>query len=88
MKEFEECEICGRYDYLVRHHVFFGTANRKQSEKWCMVARLCSKCHTDGEGAVHRCRATDLALKERYQRKFEQTHTREEFMKIFGRNWI
>lgn len=83
----ETCEICGRYPTEV-HHVFFGTANRKLSEKWGMVARLCPKCHKDGKLAAHRCRETDLMLKMRYQRIFEETHSREEFVKIFGRNYL
>lgn len=86
--EREECEICGQDNYLHRHHVFFGTANKKQSERWGMVAMICPKCHNCSNESVHLCKETDLMLKERYQRKFEQTHTREEFIKIFGRNWI
>ena len=82
------CEICGRERQINRHHVFFGSANRKLSEKWGMVAILCPDCHQNGKNAVHRCRDTDLRLKEKYQRKFEEEHTREEFRAIFGRSYL
>jgi ribosome-binding protein aMBF1 (putative translation factor) len=82
------CELCGREGQTNEHHVFFGTANRKQSTKYHMVARLCPDCHQNGPRAVHRCRETDLILKRRYQAKFEEEHTREEFRKIFGKSWL
>jgi len=83
------CEICGKECFAyMRHHVFFGTANRKLSEKWGMVAILCPDCHQNGENAVHRRRETDLRLKEKYQRKFEEEHTRTLFMVTFGRNYL
>lgn len=82
------CEICRRETYTEEHHVFFGTANRKVSDKWGMVARLCPMCHRDGALAVHRCYATDLRLKQKYQAIFELDHTREEFRKLFGRSYL
>ena len=83
------CEICGNECFVyMRHHVFFGTANRKLSEKWGMVAILCPDCHQNGPRAVHKCREEDLKLKRKYQAVFEEKHgTREEFMKIFGKNY-
>lgn len=53
-----------------------------------MVAWLCPECHQYGANAVHRNRFSDLKLKERYQRKFEQEHPNESFIKIFGRNYL
>jgi len=82
------CELCGREGQTNIHHVYFGTANRKLSDKWGMVAMLCPDCHQNGPRAVHHCRETDLILKRRYQAKFEEEHTREEFRKIFGKSWL
>lgn len=81
------CELCGRHG-TERHHVFFGTANRKKSERWGMVAELCPGCHRHSRSAVHSCRATDIVLKRRYQRKFEEQHSRALFMAEFGRNYL
>lgn len=82
------CELCGREGQTNAHHVFFGTANRKLSDKWGMVAMLCPDCHQNGPRAVHRCRETDLVFKRRYQEIFEKEHSREEFRRIFGRSYL
>jgi len=82
------CELCGREGCVTRHHVYFGSANRRLSEKWGMVAMLCPDCHQNGPHAVHRCRETDLMIKRKYQRIFEETHTRVLFIGIFGRNYL
>ena len=41
-----------------------------------------------GKNGPHQDRQTDLLLKRECQRKFEETHSREEFMKIIGRNYL
>lgn len=81
------CELCGRETTCVRHHVFFGTANRKLSEKYGMVAMLCPDCHTNSGRAVHRNRLYDLKLKQSYQVEFEKRYPDEDFIKVFGRNY-
>ena len=83
MSDWQPCELCGR-TAIHRHHVMFGAKNRKWSEKYGLVASLCLECHQ----FVHSNRAMDLRLKERYQSVFEVTHSREEFMKIFGRSYL
>lgn len=86
------CFLCGAngtMDYLHWHHIF-GGANRKNSEHYGLKVRLCGqKCHENGPEAVHKNRNTDLFLKAEGQRAFEEYHgTREDFMRIFGRNWL
>ena len=70
------------------HHVFFGTSNRKQSEKYGLKVYLCIYHHTGSAEAVHQNVENATILKREAQEVFEQTHTREEFMEIFGRNWL
>jgi len=82
------CELCGLRNAVVSHHVFFGSANRRKSEEWGMVARLCFECHTGSNKGVHYNRANDLILKERYQRRFEETHSRRLFRREFGRSYL
>lgn len=82
------CELCNTQEATERHHVMFGVANRKLSEKHKLVAWLCADCHRNAPWAVHNHRASDLKLKVRYQMKFEQIHTRGEWMAIFGRNYL
>lgn len=81
------CELCGNpADHP--HHVFFGKGRRALSEKYGLVADLCHYCHTNSNQSVHKCKETRDILHKRYQRIFEETHTREEFMSIFGRNYL
>ncbi len=80
------CLICGR-PAEHRHHVFFGTANRKKSEEYGMVSWLCRECH-QGRCGAHNNRGVDLTLKQNFQELFEETNTREEFIKIFGKSYL
>lgn len=61
-----------------------GTSNRKNSEEHGLKVWACGKCHK----RIHADRTVDLALIKMAQKKFEETHTREEFMAIFGKNWL
>lgn len=83
----KECFFCGRTDRLQDHHIFFGEKNRKHSEKYGLKVWLCVEHHT-GKESVHRSAAMDKVLKMRAQAKFEETHSREEFMRIFGKNYL
>ena len=77
------CEVCGKRA-IHRHHVMFGTANRKLSEKYGLVAFLCMECHQ----TVHSNRSVDLILKRRYQAMFELVNGHDTWMKIFMRNYL
>lgn len=47
----KECYIC-RSPFVEEHHIFYGTANRKLSEKYGLKVWLCPKHHR-GETGVH-----------------------------------
>ena len=95
----KECYVCAhnlvfvpygneRSNYVIEdHHVFFGTANRKLSEKHGLKVWLCQEHHRGNTG-VHNNRVLDLLLKEIAQRKFEETHHRQDFIKIFGKSYL
>ncbi|WP_167955081.1 hypothetical protein [Anaerosporobacter faecicola] len=87
MQTEKKCFICARRKYLEEHHIFGGTANRKKSEKHGLKVWLCYEDHR-GNSGVHFNRVVDLALKAAGQKKFEETHTREEFRKEFGKSWL
>ena len=40
----DRCYICGRTEWIERHHIFNGTANRKKSEK---VRDFCEKAYRE-----------------------------------------
>lgn len=84
----KECYVCGTTHNLHSHHIFFGTANRKQSEKFGMKVHLCQEHHT-GNAGVHFNKPLDLHLKKLAQEHFEAKYgTREYFMSIFGKSYI
>lgn len=83
-----ECFICGRVCKCEKHHVFFGTANRKISDEYGLVVDLCPSHHRTGFSAVHRNKDMNRALQEYAQACFEMAYSREEFIKLFGRNYI
>lgn len=80
------CAVCG-YPYTEVHHIFMGTANRAQSEKYGLTVRLCGKHHKE----VHRSpnKGLDLELKEQAQEYWESHYGgRERFIQVFGRSWL
>lgn len=83
----KRCFACGT-PYVEEHHIFFGTANRRLSEKYGLKIWLCPKHHRTGPVAPHRNREVDLEYKQIAQEVFERDHTREEFIKIFGKSYL
>lgn len=83
----EHCLVCATTIGLEVHHVFFGTANRRKSEKYGMKVWLCREHHT-GNAGVHHNRDLDLEIKKWAQARFEEEHSREHFRNIFGKSWL
>jgi len=82
------CFMTGSTDSLHKHHVF-GGSNRKWSEKYGLWVYLRADWHNMSDYGVHFDKAFDTELKEFAQTKFEEVHgIREDFMQIFGRNWL
>lgn len=86
------CFICmalyGDYTYkrTEEHHIFDGP-NRSHSEAAGLKVQLCKAHHTEGPEAVHNNIDIMRYLQSIGQQAFEADHTREEFVKIFGRNF-
>lgn len=80
------CWVCGKTENLEEHHVFYGRAYRHLSEKYGLKVWLCAEHHR-GSGGVHgKNRELGLSLMRYAQKRFEADHTRDEFIRIFGRN--
>ena len=82
------CYICGRGGKLHKHHIFGGNPNRGHSEDCGLTVHLCPKCHTIGKEAVHKDAEIMEGLHKIGQAAFERNHTREEFVRIFGKNYL
>jgi len=86
----KKCYFCGTDYNLHSHHVFYGTANRKISEKYGLKVWLCGRHHNLSREGVHFYREKDLELKQEIQ-KIAMEHynwSESDFIKIFGRNYI
>lgn len=88
LQDKKECYICKTTQGLHSHHIYGGVANRKISEQNGFKVWLCGKHHNLSNEGVHFNRELDLYLKRTCQEKFEQTHSRNDFYKLIGRNYI
>lgn len=72
------------------HHVFYGTANRKLSEKYGLKVYLCQEHHTydGGPEAVHRNHDVDTRLKAAAQIDFETKYPTLCFRAVFGKSYM
>lgn len=87
LQEEKQCFVCGKSEPLHLHHVFFGNANRRQSDKYGCVVWLCPEHHV-GKTGVHFNKNLDLMIKKLCQAEFEKRYSRSEFVAVFGRNWL
>lgn len=83
--DLKHCFVCGR-PYPNIHHMMNG-ANKKKAEKYGLILPLCVNHHTGAEG-VHTKPERMLACRQMAQRKFEEEHTRDEWVKEFGKSYL
>jgi 5-methylcytosine-specific restriction endonuclease McrA len=79
----KQCFICHRTGPLERHHVLHGS-RRKMADKYHLTVMLCPECHRN----LHDHGSYDLALEQIGQRAFESEYGHEEYMRIFGKNYL
>lgn len=70
------------------HHVMFGTADRKLSEKYGLKVYLCPEHHRTGKEAVHRDKDVNDAVRRMAQRVFERMYDHDTWMRAFGKNYL
>lgn len=91
------CYLCmllkgdsGEKRCLQEHHVVFGSANRKLSERYGLKVYLCGEHHleTGGPYAVHRNPEIRLLLCKMGQIAFEKIFPELSFRTIFGKDYL
>lgn len=84
----KRCIVCHNTN-TEEHHVFFGTSNRKLSEKYGLKVYLCYEHHRGTRG-VHgkEGKTLDTYLKELAQTRFEEKESREKFIQVFGKSYL
>lgn len=75
-----KCDYCHKYFEHLDPHEVYGGSNRKRSIKNGFIKLLCRKCHSNEKIL--------LQLKIDVQKEFEKTHSREEFIKLIGKNYL
>ena len=101
MQTEKECYICRKKADLIgwkgelyssglhRHHVMFGSADRKISEETGLWVWLCAEYHhVYGPESAHGNRKVAEMLMRDGQQAFEKIHGHEEWMRLFGRNYL
>lgn len=84
-KDLKHCFECGAPNAQI-HHMMNG-ANKKKSEKYGLILPLCINHHTGAEG-VHTKPEKMLSCRRMAQYKFEEEHTREEWIAEFGKSYL
>ncbi len=88
------CYLCARLngDYKTKvteeHHILYGSGRRELAEAEGIKVNLCLSHHRTGQQAAHNCRETRELLCRIAQREYEQTHTREQWMELAGKNYL
>ena len=93
-KEEGTCYLCmllhqdwQRRTDLEEHHVFMGPS-RKSSEKYGLKVYLCHEHHTGSEEAVHVSYEVCRILQSAGQQAFMKHYPDNDFMKIFGKDYL
>lgn len=89
VEDLKHCVICGAVKDIEMHHCIHGTSGRKLATKYHLLVGLCPEHHR-GTNGVHGKNGAelDLMLKRIAQTSFEQKHSHEKWMEIFGRNYL
>lgn len=80
--DMEHCYIC--QSPFVEIHEIYNAGNRKISMKNGFCVGLCRSCHAQ----VTLDYEKNLYLKKKCQLKFEETHSRDEFLSLIKRNYL
>ena len=87
LNNLDKCYFCFKPAECI-HEVFFGK-NRQTSIKNGFCVGLCNYHHNlGGKDCVHENIEMDLILKAAFQKEYEKTHTRKEFINLIGRNYL
>ena len=85
----KECYITQSTSGLHKHHIF-GSANRKKSEKYGLWVWLRADWHNMSDYGVHFNKELSYRIKREAQAAAMQKYgwTKEQFIAIFGRNYL
>ncbi len=78
------CEICGCYWTLDKHHLLPGTGKRRLAEEDGLYIFICRQCHN----ALHADENEVLYWRKEGERRYLKDHTFSEYMDRYGKNYL
>lgn len=86
----KECFKCHSILGLHKHHIFFGTANRKKSDKDGCWIWLCGIHHNLSNAGIHFDKKFDLEVKKITEQKWIEYYDEnvEGFIARYGKNYL
>lgn len=84
MYKYAQCYRCKVWKMTEEHHLMNGVGIRKKADKDGLVVQLCRDCHN----IIHTNADERKKLKVKAQREYESTHTHDEWMKRYHKNYI
>ena len=84
----KECFVTHATEGLHKHHIYPGWGTRQICEREGFYIWLIPRLHKMSDEGIHFNKGFDLYVKRECQKKYEETHTREEFMALIGRNYL
>ena len=88
LQDEKKCYVTGAENVPLHKHHIYGGPNRRISEANGFWVWLTPYWHNMSDVGVHFNRVLDTKLKQECQRKFEEDHTRAEFIALIGRNYL
>ena len=88
MQTEKRCYLTGAKGILLHKHHIYGGPNRRISEANGFWIYLIPRLHNMSNDGVHFNAELDMKIKQECQLKYEETHTREEFMELIGRSYL
>lgn len=90
IQDTKECYVTGSTYNLHEHHIFCGTGLRRLSEKYGLKIWLRADFHNMSDYGIHFDKNFDLDIKQMAQQVAMEHYgwTIEDFIKIFGRNFL
>jgi len=87
-QELYMCEVCEMSPAVTTHEVYYGTANRKVSIKHKFQVKICARCHDAAHYKISVGHDMNMELRKQFQREYEKNHTKEEFIKLIGQDYL
>lgn len=76
-----------RMQNLERHHIYGGNPDRQHSDDYGLYVDLCKfECHEEVTREKNQWLIDQI--QQEGQRRFESVHGKEEFKRVFGRNYL